>query len=467
MAPPRVVTDLASPIPRREGASGDDPYLDELAKIHENASGHRDFQSAPLTARIAALSPSIATMGAIVGLLIADHRLPSTTEFLCHLALAVLYLLAYRTTFLSRAGSVVPTQPILIALVLTTPLTVVPCIVAGAAIVTGWLDGFRTPRTLFMEVGNAAHTLAFPALMWGTRDSGGVAQPSIWLLATAIALQFAVDAVAGYLHERPSGVSVQDILVPVRWSWTFDIFMSVLGWGLTMAALPYPPAALVICTATPFLLVRFLAQDREMYLREAMKAQQAYTTADHAAHHDPMTGLANRAGWEKAVAEAERRLAEHPGEVTCTVLAADMDKLKMANDHFGHEVGDQLITDFATLLRDCLPADTTVARLGGDEFTALFVAPARRGTVDLKSAVRRALHDHETGLPVRLSASLGQAYVRRGEPIAQAASEADHAAREDKAQRRFTRETAVPTFSPGAPGARGPGSPNGIRVFRP
>ena len=46
----------------------------------------------------------------------------------------------------------------------------------------------------------------------------------------------------------------------------------------------------------------------------------------------------------------------------------DLNNLKRANDTYGHAVGDQLITNFARLLRNAIPAKDFVGRYGGDEF---------------------------------------------------------------------------------------------------
>ena len=49
----------------------------------------------------------------------------------------------------------------------------------------------------------------------------------------------------------------------------------------------------------------------------------------------------------------------------------DLNNLKRANDTYGHAVGDQLITNFARLLRNAIPAKDFVGRYGGDEFIAI------------------------------------------------------------------------------------------------
>ncbi len=102
------------------------------------------------------------------------------------------------------------------------------------------------------------------------------------------------------------------------------------------------------------------------------------------AHHDKLTGLANRALFmehlSNAVARSKRRA--HP---TFAVMMIDVDKFKSINDTLGHLVGDALLAGIAHRLDDCLREVDTAARTGGDEFTILL-----DGIADLKDATRTA-----------------------------------------------------------------------------
>ncbi len=87
------------------------------------------------------------------------------------------------------------------------------------------------------------------------------------------------------------------------------------------------------------------------------------------AHHDRLTGLANRVLLDKRVQELLRR-AQASGE-RFALIALDLDNFKTVNDEYGHEFGDMLLVEAASqLTRSVRPADT-VARIGGDEFIVL------------------------------------------------------------------------------------------------
>ncbi len=87
------------------------------------------------------------------------------------------------------------------------------------------------------------------------------------------------------------------------------------------------------------------------------------------AHHDALTGLANRAALTQKIDEAAARQRRR-GE-PFTVLLLDLDRFKQVNDTLGHPAGDALLTEVATRLRTLLRETDVLARLGGDEFAII------------------------------------------------------------------------------------------------
>ncbi len=78
------------------------------------------------------------------------------------------------------------------------------------------------------------------------------------------------------------------------------------------------------------------------------------------AKSDPLTGLANRRGFD----EGMRQIAVREG----ALIYADYDRLKQLNDTLGHDAGDAALIHFARVIREQIRAGDTAARIGGEEF---------------------------------------------------------------------------------------------------
>ena len=81
---------------------------------------------------------------------------------------------------------------------------------------------------------------------------------------------------------------------------------------------------------------------------------------------DPLTVLANRFMFERALQEAITRAIKD--DALTAVFALDLDKFKPVNDTLGHAAGDELLTQVGERLTGLMRSRDTVARLGGDEF---------------------------------------------------------------------------------------------------
>jgi diguanylate cyclase (GGDEF)-like protein len=105
----------------------------------------------------------------------------------------------------------------------------------------------------------------------------------------------------------------------------------------------------------------------------------------HLALHDPLTGLANRAGFAVAL---ERAAADPDG---ASLLLVDLDHFKQVNDRHGHAAGDAVLVEVAGRLRAAMRPQDTVCRLGGDEFAVIALGVVDAEARQLGDRLRHAL----------------------------------------------------------------------------
>ena len=133
---------------------------------------------------------------------------------------------------------------------------------------------------------------------------------------------------------------------------------------------------------------------------EEMKALQ------HLASTDPLTGLANRRGGERHIANEISRAKRERRPLSCVLI--DLDRFKQVNDTFGHQAGDQLLRDVSNLLRRTVRAYDILVRWGGEEFLLVLPGVDRDVARMLAERVRiavEALDTHGLG-PVTMSAGV-------------------------------------------------------------
>lgn len=84
---------------------------------------------------------------------------------------------------------------------------------------------------------------------------------------------------------------------------------------------------------------------------------------------DPLTGCFSRRAWTKAAEAEEARVSRHQKD--CGLLILDIDHFKSVNDEFGHDIGDEVLRQFVTIVTAQLRESDLLGRLGGEEFAIL------------------------------------------------------------------------------------------------
>ncbi|MEP1207721.1 MAG: EAL domain-containing protein [Rhizobiaceae bacterium] len=148
----------------------------------------------------------------------------------------------------------------------------------------------------------------------------------------------------------------------------------------------------------------------------------------HAAHHDPLTGLANRTKFNVEVSAAVARSQNQ--DQKAAVMLIDLDGFKMVNDGFGHKAGDELLIGVGQRLQASVRPNDLVARLGGDEFAIILECDPDH-TTPIHDIAQRILAALE--LPflighneILISASIGVSFIEDDEnPVETAMGNAD------------------------------------------
>jgi diguanylate cyclase (GGDEF)-like protein len=208
--------------------------------------------------------------------------------------------------------------------------------------------------------------------------------------------QYAVSVAAAYLPiyflERPlsldhplTALDRGDLLwIPAAWLTYFLVNMLVVDCVLTYAApfreiltddiVHYTLMSFAVMAISPLIVVVALHAWVLMPLLLIPLLLLWYTASmslerEHAAGHDNLTGLPNR---NTLQFELDQALGDFQRDGTpFALMLIDMDDFKQVNDTLGHQVGDQLLVEFAARLRQHVRPEDFVARLGGDEFAIL------------------------------------------------------------------------------------------------
>lgn len=169
-------------------------------------------------------------------------------------------------------------------------------------------------------------------------------------------------------------------------------------------------------------------QDRNEELQNVVERVTRIAEEDH------LTKSFNRRRMMEMLAR-EKAGADRSGD-TFSVLLFDLDHFKAVNDRFGHLVGDQILTDFATRVKQELRGMDSVnatehkrafGRYGGEEFLAILPATDADGAEYCAERIRSIIAGHEFRERYNITVSVGVAEYQLGETVPQMLSRADEA----------------------------------------
>ncbi|WP_063963481.1 GGDEF domain-containing protein [Caballeronia hypogeia] len=179
------------------------------------------------------------------------------------------------------------------------------------------------------------------------------------------------------------------------------------GYAITLAAYAWSAPGINYLALIPTLSDQLLLGVLNLGLL-AIPAERAQQRLRDAARRDPLTGVWNRAGFERHA----RRLIE-PGAV---LLAIDIDHFKQINDLHGHLAGDNVLTELARRAgAEVALLGGEFGRLGGDEFVAILPASRAANAQACANQIHAACRKYAKGMP-EWTTSIGVSQIGANEP---------------------------------------------------
>ncbi|WP_166241024.1 diguanylate cyclase domain-containing protein [Paenibacillus turpanensis] len=157
--------------------------------------------------------------------------------------------------------------------------------------------------------------------------------------------------------------------------------------------------------------------------RRLLESERSYK---YLAHHDPLTGLYNRAAIQELLEGKIHR------EEPFAFILIDLDNFKPINDTYGHLVGDRYLQHIAEVLRKHAGSNDLLGRIGGDEFVLILPSSNDTATVEKEASHRllpfteHPLIHNEAELSISFSAGISL-YPRHASDLTALLRKADEA----------------------------------------
>jgi diguanylate cyclase (GGDEF)-like protein/PAS domain S-box-containing protein len=130
--------------------------------------------------------------------------------------------------------------------------------------------------------------------------------------------------------------------------------------------------------------------------------------------HDPLTGLPNRAYFSQCL-KTEMEKAKRTN-LLLSVFVLDIDHFKEINDTYGHDIGDELLKEFAMRVKKAIRKNDFLARIGGDEFVILIPELTEKTKViEIADRIQQCLSDEWiiANEKVRITSSIGISFYNQ------------------------------------------------------
>ncbi len=140
----------------------------------------------------------------------------------------------------------------------------------------------------------------------------------------------------------------------------------------------------------------------------AIENSQLYEKIKHKSYTDSLTEVYNHGFFQDRLSAAiEQAKRNHQ---TVSIVMLDLDDFKMLNDNFGHQTGDCVLKEVASVLKKSSREIDFVCRYGGEEFAIILTNTSRKQAFSIAERLRKNIETHQIGLlpkGMTVTASLG------------------------------------------------------------
>jgi diguanylate cyclase (GGDEF)-like protein len=156
-----------------------------------------------------------------------------------------------------------------------------------------------------------------------------------------------------------------------------------------------------------------------------LKNAISYFDAIQLAMQDALTGLGNRRYFDEQLKRSMHNANRHHSSVG--LVLGDLNKFKAINDNFGHAIGDQVLIEFANILRLCIRDSDSLFRFGGDEFAIIVENANENALTIIESRISKALDKNILLSKYNLGCSVGSTFMNRADDEQSIFNRADRA----------------------------------------
>ena len=140
---------------------------------------------------------------------------------------------------------------------------------------------------------------------------------------------------------------------------------------------------------------------------------------------DKLTGLYNRMKLDVVIEEEVNRANRYDQKFGLIII--DIDFFKSVNDTYGHQVGDTVLVEFASILKESVRKTDIVGRWGGEEFIVISIESSLESTLKLANKIRENIEQFQFSIVKHKTASFGVSSYKRNEKIEETINRADKA----------------------------------------